>query len=204
VKTRAQTAWIVTASPQFLDAWADVVDVRALFATVIDLPPLDATALRRVIEARHSASGLVLVHRRGPLRWLFGRLGQEEQFSFRVLRAVSGGNLSAALAAWLHCLRFEEGRVQVLPESLLRHRLNLLLGLGPVARATLVLIVRHGPMNLRSLADALQLSRAETEREVVALEAAGLLLPAETLLAIPAELKGLLVEQLPGDLTQEL
>ncbi len=203
-KTRVQTAWIVTVSRQFLDAWADVVDVRAMFANVIDVPALDAATLRRVIEARHSASGLSLVHRRGPLRALFGRFGQEEQFSFRVLRAVSGGNLSAALAAWPHCLRFEEGRVLVQPEHLLKHRQNLLQGLRPVARASLMLIMRHGPMSLRSLADALDLTHSETEREIVSLESAGLLSQAEgSLLVIPTELKGLLIEQLPGELAQE-
>jgi hypothetical protein len=199
-KTRPHVAWIVTASGQFLEAWNDVVDVRAMFATVIHMEPLDADMLRRVVEARHAASGFELVHRQSLMRVPLGRFGQEAHVSFRVLRATSRGNLSAALAAWPRYLRFEQDRVVVLPERLLHERMPSLSGLEPVARAALILVLRHGAMSLTSIAGGLMLTPSEADREAVALEGLGLLKRRDDgLLDVAPELKGLLVEQLPGD-----
>jgi hypothetical protein len=200
-KTRPQAAWIVTASPQFLDAWAEVVDVRAAFATVIPIAPLDAETLQRVVEARHGASGLELVHR-SALSVLSGRVEREGRVPYRILSAVSGGNLTAALAAWLRCLSFdEEGFARVLPERLLQAPLVLPDSLGVMARAALLMFLRHGPMSLASLAEALEVSRVEAERQVTVLEGAGLLVSTDTaLLAVAPELKGLLITKLPGEL----
>jgi Kef-type K+ transport system membrane component KefB len=198
--TRSNVAWIVTVSGQFLDAWRDVVDVRAMFATVIDMEPLSADMLRRVVEARHAASGLELAHRHRLLRVPLGRFGQEAQVSFRVLRAASRGNLSAALAAWPRYLRFEEERVVVQPERLLRERVPSLAGLPPVARAALILLLRHGAMSASSIAGGLMLSSGEADREAMVLERLGLLQRRSNgLFDVAPEIKGLLVEQLPGD-----
>jgi hypothetical protein len=197
-KTRSQAAWIVTASPQFLDAWGDVVNVRAAFATVVRIPALDAAALQRVIEARHGPSGLELVYR-SPLR-IFSSREREGRWSFRMLRAFSGGNLSAALAAWPRCLRFDEGTARVIPERLFMDRFNLPQHLGVTARATLLLLLRHGPLTVASIADALEIPRSEAERHVMSLEGSGLLVQSEAAqLTLPPELKALLASQLPGE-----
>jgi Kef-type K+ transport system membrane component KefB len=198
--TRPNVAWIVTVSGQFLEAWRDVVDVRAMFATVIDMQPLSADMLRRVVEARHAASGLELAHRHRFLRVPLGRFGQEAQVSFRVLRAASRGNLSAALAAWPRYLRFEEERAVVQPERLLQERMPSLAGLPPVARAALILLLRHGAMSASSIASGLMLTPSEADREAMVLERLGILLRRNNgLLDVAPELKGLLVEQLPGE-----
>jgi hypothetical protein len=198
-RTRGSAAWIVTASSQFLDAWREVVDVRAMFSSVIDLPPLDVTTLRRVVEARHAPSGLQLIYRHGPMRRLLGRVGDHDaQVSFAVLWALSGGNLSTALSAWPRCLEFGEKHAFVMPERLLQDRLRLLDGLGVEALATLILILRHGPLSLPGIAEALEVTRAEAERHVVALESSGLLTQIDGgVLGVATELKGLLMEQLP-------
>jgi Kef-type K+ transport system membrane component KefB len=201
-KTRAQVAWIVTASPQFLEAWKDVVDVRGMFTTVVPMAPLDLATLARVIEARHAASGLELVHRHRLLRVPLGRFGHEARVSFGVLRTASRGNLAAALAAWPRYLRFEEDRVVVVPERLLQERLPSLELLEPLARAVLILVLRHGAMGVASIASALTLTRAEAERELVTLEGLALLRRRDSgLVDIVPALKGLLVSQLPGELS---
>lgn len=177
VRTHNEVFWAVTASSHWLELVEDAVPVSDVFGTVIELPPLDLHALRRLIETRHVLSGMELTHGQTILSRLLGRVREDSaaEIDFRLLHSVTGGNIQAALAAWSRAVSVEGDAVRVYGHRLLLERLPTLENLEVPVLAVLMQLLRFGPQDPRRLADSLGLSRREVARQLRLLENCGLL-----------------------------
>jgi hypothetical protein len=105
--------------------------------------------------------------------------GDSREVFFRVLARLSGGNLGAALAEWLRMCEFSEaGEVVAEPRFNLGASVSLLTQLPATELAILTQLIRFGPFAPHEIAQALELSEAETRRHAHFLKAAGVVEPA--------------------------
>lgn len=126
----------------------------------LELPALDAEALREAILLRHRRSGVPLAWeepaegRRLLRRRLARARGQEARYElldrdfFDRLHRVTGGNLRLAFFQWLRAADFEtrEGSLTIRPRRELD--LTFLDALGPTTHFTLKALLEHGTLTL--------------------------------------------------------
>jgi Kef-type K+ transport system membrane component KefB len=175
-RTVPQTRWLVSMEVAAFELFDEAVGLRRVFRRVLPLPPLDWRELRDLFRLREQLGGFDTDYRS---RGLQGRLmdllrpGPEQDTYFRLLARLSGGNPGVAQSVHLQNVEIEGEGLRA--GNLAQPALPFLGQLGEDALALLAALVRFGPMEPRWLAELLQQSEDDVERQVGSLMHAGLL-----------------------------
>ena len=153
----AEVRWLVSISSAALGTLAGLLPLARSFQRTVELVPQHADELQRLILSRERLTG----HRfdyssvEAVLGWLpFVHIGSERYF--RALSRLSGGNIRAALSLHLRALTPRDERTFAVKEPPAA-TLPFLGRLDPEARATLGLLIRHGPADAENVASSLGL-----------------------------------------------
>ncbi len=178
VRTSGAAFWAVTVTNPALRLLEENFPVRQVFGYAFTLEPLAVDELVQAVEARHALSSLQVRYPSTVASRVLNRFQytSDRTTFFRILRRISEGNLSHALAAWVRCVTVEEGGI-IHPQ--LHRAMSLgLLSLGSIGvheTSILIQTLRFGPLHATELAHSLHVRRSEVDRYVAFLEAAGLL-----------------------------
>jgi Kef-type K+ transport system membrane component KefB len=186
--TASHTHWVVTAQSATVELLEPFVHASETFGRRVQLAPLDAEELDRVIQTRTQLSGLELRCTDGSRRTRL-RPREAHRRYLRVLTRISGGNLRRAVLLHARSITASPGGGLVARDPhapglpFLRH-----LGAGPLA--ALSLIARYVELTAEDLAEALGMPAADVDRVLLPLRRAGLVeTPAgRSSLAIPPHL----------------
>lgn len=180
LNTRTVAFWVVAISAGALTLLDPLLAVRQAFGRVITLPPLDADGIARVIESRNRVSGLQIHYPRDRWARLMGerRADTARTSYYRNLARTSDGNLRAAVRAWYRdVVPGRDDTVEPILRSNVLGSTRFLARIHPHAVAILVQAARFGTLDTARLGSTLGLDRAEVNRHLSFLQAAGLLGP---------------------------
>ena len=170
--TAAYTHWVVTAQTATIELFDPFVHLSETFGRRVELAPLAAEELGRVIETRIQLSGLEIRCTDGSRRTRL-RPKEAHRRYIRSLGRLTGGNLRRALLVHARSITASGGGALVARDlrapslPFLRH-----LGAGPLA--ALALITRYVELSTEDLAEGLGVPSAEVDRFLLPLRSAGL------------------------------
>jgi len=154
--TRDQVQWVVLMAEPALPLLDAALELRARFPIQLQVPPMRAPELARVLDNRHRLSGYDLRLEPGApslAGWLRGpgtawRLWREhDDATFERLAQLSGGNVRQALRLWLAAAHIDpDDASRVVVGPLASDACPLIDALPLSSRVLLAALLLHGPL----------------------------------------------------------
>ncbi len=189
---RSKANWVVCVEKHALSILEDCVPIRQVFGRVLTLQPLSVAETEEAVMARHRLTGRELEFPSSVVTRVLARIQRTsaEQLYFRLLAKAAGGNIGRSIAQWRHQLDVDQrGALLARPDLSFALGLPFLGRLEPLELATLLQLLRFGPLSERELATSLGAARSQVTRQVHFLSSAGLVQKHSDGVEIPQSLR---------------
>lgn len=193
-----ETFWIVTLDAALRKRVAPFVSIDAPFTSVVDIPPATRKDVERLVSSRVTRARKTVAFNPTPFGLLLGKLGLpgDDLLYFIKLRRHSRGSPGRALALALasvageeDTLRFDRDKLPLLPPPLGDQLTVTQLG-------TLLVLVQHGPLALRSIAERVGVDIVTAELDTAFLCSLGVLLEDGQTYALKGEVRWIVADEL--------
>ena len=176
-RSRGIAFWVIAMGSDMLRLATELQPLEDVFTRIVELDPLSASDLERVIEARLDRCGTQVFHVAGVVSQVTGRigLGTEKERFFRVLRRCSGGNPGRALALYQHAVHLKGTDLHVHTGHLWRRSPQLQSLLSPTQLALVTVLHRYGSQTSVVLRRELAMTPEQVHRNIAYLVAAGII-----------------------------